>query len=162
MNILPYSVYEKLGIEELKPIEITLQLADRSVRVSKGVVEDVLIKVSDFIYPVNFVILKTKPVSNPKGHIPVILGRPFLATTTTLINCHDGLMKLSFGNISIDLNIFNLENKKDQLVDVNLIQDEIYEIIDPGEEDFNCNLWPDQKFEIAYEISPSSDQRVHP
>ena len=124
--------------------------------------EDVLIMVSDFIYPVDFVILEIESVSNTKGHIPVILGRPFLATTNALINCRDRLMKLSFENMSIDLNIFNLENKKDQLVDVNLIQDEIYETIDPREEDFNCNLWPDQKFEIAYEISSSSDQRVHP
>ena len=71
-------------------------------------------------------------------------------------------MKLSFGNITIDLNIFNLEKKRDQFVDVNLIQDEIYEIIDLGEEDIYCNLWSDQEFEIAYEISLSSNQTVHP
>ena len=71
-------------------------------------------------------------------------------------------MKLSFENMTIYLNIFNLENKKDQFVDVNLIQDKIYETIDLGEEDFDCNLWSDQESKIAYEISPSSDQRVHP
>ena len=101
-------------------------------------------------------------MSNPKGHILVILRRPFLATTNALINCRNGLMKLSFENIIIDLNIFNLEKKRDQFVDVNLIQDEIYETIDLGEEDFDCNLWSDQEIEIAYEISPSSNQRVHP
>ena len=85
-------------------------------------------------------ILETEPVSNPKGHIPVILSRPFLATTNTLINYRNGLMKLSFENKSVDLNIFNFENKKDQLVNVNLIQDKIYESIDLGEEDFDCNL----------------------
>ena len=124
--------------------------------------EDVLIKVSNFIYPMNFMILETKPVSNPKGHIRVILEKSFLAATNALINCRNGLMKLSFGNMSIDLNIFNHENKKDQLVDVNLIQDEIYESIDLEEEDSNYNLWLDQESEIDYEIFTSNDQRVHP
>ena len=132
------------------------------MRVPKGVVEDVLIKVSNFIYPVDFVILETEPVINPKGHIPVILGRSFLVTTNALINYRNGLMKLSFGNMTIDLNIFNLEKKRNQFVNVNLIHDEIYETIDLGEEDFDCNLWSDQEFKIAYKISPSSDQRVHP
>ena len=91
------------------------------MRVPKGVVKDVLIKVSNFIYPVDFVILETEPVINPKGHIPVILGRPFLATTNALINYCNGLMKLLFGNMTIDLNIFNLERKRDQFIDVNLI-----------------------------------------
>ena len=70
-------------------------------------------------------------------------------------------MKLSFGNMSIDLNIFNFENKIDQLVDVNLIQDEIYEPIDLREEDFDSDLWWDQESEIAYKIFSFSDQRVH-
>ena len=57
VNILPYSVHEKLGIRELKPTKIILQLADRSVKIPKGVMEDVLIKVKNFIYPMDFVIL---------------------------------------------------------------------------------------------------------
>ena len=75
--------------------------------------KDVLIKVGNFIYPVDFVILETETVINPKDHIPVILGRSFLATTNALINYRNGLMKLSFGNMTIDLNIFNLKNKRD-------------------------------------------------
>ena len=65
---------------------MTLQLADWSLKVPKKVVEDVLIKVNDFIYPIDFIILKTEPITNPKGHIPVILGRPFLATANAQIN----------------------------------------------------------------------------
>ena len=132
-------------------------MADRSVRVPKRVMKDVLIKVSNFIYPMDFVILMIEPVINPKGHIPLILRRPFLATTNALINYRNGLMKLSFGNMTIDLNIFSLENKRNQFVDVNLIQDKIYETIDLRKEDFDCNLWSDQKSEIAYEIFSSSD-----
>ena len=56
-----------------------------------------LVKVGDFIYPVDFVVLETEVVVNPENEIPVILGRSFLATSNALINCKDGKMKLTFG-----------------------------------------------------------------
>ena len=48
VNLLPYSVYKQLGLGELKPTNITLSLADRSVKIPKGIVEDVLVKVDKF------------------------------------------------------------------------------------------------------------------
>ena len=45
VNLLPYSVYKQLGLGELKPTNITLSLADRLVKIPKGIVEDVLVKV---------------------------------------------------------------------------------------------------------------------
>ena len=108
-------------------------------------VEDVLIKVRNFIFPVDFIILETEPVSNPKGHIPVILGRPFLATANTEINCRNGLMKLSFGNMTIDLNIFNLEQESNRHANVSVIQDKIYEPIDISDEEIDLeeiSIWP--------------------
>ena len=48
VNLLPYSVYKQLGLWELKPTTITLSLADRSVKIPKGIVEDVLVKVDKF------------------------------------------------------------------------------------------------------------------
>jgi hypothetical protein len=41
----------------------------------------------------------------------VILGRPFLATTNTLINCRMGVMKISFGNMKVKLNIFHIRKQ---------------------------------------------------
>ena len=70
-------------------------------------VEDVLIKIDNFIFSIDFIILETEPVANPKGHIPVILWRPFLATVNTEINYRNRLIKLSFGNMTIEINIFN-------------------------------------------------------
>ena len=84
-------------------------------------VEKVLIKVGNFIFPIDFIILEIELVANPKGHIPVILGRPFLATANAEINYQNRLMKLSFENMTIELNIFNLEQKFTQHVDVNII-----------------------------------------
>ena len=70
-------MYKQLGLGELKPTNITLSLADRSVKIPKGIVEDVLVKVDKFYYPVDFVVLDTEPIANGPNHVPIILGRPF-------------------------------------------------------------------------------------
>ena len=44
VNLLPYTVYEQLDLGELKPTKITLQLADRSIKISREIIEDVLSK----------------------------------------------------------------------------------------------------------------------
>ena len=59
----PYSMYKKLGLGELKPTSITLSLADRPIKIAKGTVEDVLIQVDKFYYPVDFVVLDTEPAA---------------------------------------------------------------------------------------------------
>ena len=63
VNLLPYSVYEQLGLGALKATNITLSLADRSVKIPKGIVEDVLVKVDKFYYPLDFIFLDTEPVA---------------------------------------------------------------------------------------------------
>uniref|UniRef100_A0A2N9I7N6 RNA-directed DNA polymerase n=1 Tax=Fagus sylvatica TaxID=28930 RepID=A0A2N9I7N6_FAGSY len=108
VNLMPYSVYLQLGLGELKPTTVVLQLADRSVKTPKGVVEDVLVQIDKFYYPVDFLILETESVVHANSKIPIILGRPFLATANALINCRNGLMKLSFGHMTLEVNIFNI------------------------------------------------------
>ncbi|XP_059431468.1 uncharacterized protein LOC132164971 [Corylus avellana] len=66
VNLLPYSVYQQLGLGELKPTNIVLQLVDRSIKKSLGIVEDVIIKVDKFYFPVDFIVLDTEPVPNPE------------------------------------------------------------------------------------------------
>ena len=111
MNLLSYSVYMQLGLGELKPTNITLSLADRSVKIPKGIVEDVLVKVDKFYYPVDFVVPDTEPIENGPNHVPIILGRPFLAIANAIINFRNGVMQLTFGNMTLELNIFHLNNK---------------------------------------------------
>ena len=125
VNLLPYSVYKQLGLGELKPTNITLSLADRSVKIPKGIVEDVLVKVDKFYYPVDFVVLDTEPIKNGPNHVPIILGRPFLATANAIINCRNGVMQLTFGNMTLELNIFHLNNKHNQGETENQVTDEV-------------------------------------
>jgi hypothetical protein len=108
VNLMPYSVYLQLSLGELKPTIVVLQLADQSVKTPKGVVEDVLVQIDKFYYPVHFLILETESVVHANSKIPIILGRPFLATANALINCRNGLMKLSFGHMTLEVNIFNI------------------------------------------------------
>ena len=125
MNLLLYSVYTQLGLGELKPTNITLSLADRSVKIPKGIVEDVLVKIDKFYYPVDFVVLDTEPISNEPNHVPIILGRPFLAIANAIINCWNGFMQLTFGNMTLELNIFHLTNKHRLPEDENQMTDEV-------------------------------------
>ena len=111
VNLLPYLVYKQLGLGELKPTTITLSLADRSVKIPKGTIEDVLVQVDKFYYPVDFVVLDTEPVAVGANYVPIILGRPFFATSNAIINCQNGVMQLSFVNITQELNIFHLNKK---------------------------------------------------
>ena len=108
VNLLPYSMYKQLGLCELKPTSITLSLADRSIKIQKGTIDDVLIQVDRFYYLVDLVVLDTEPVAVGPNHVPIILGRPFLATSNAIINCRNGVMQLTFGNMTLELNIFHL------------------------------------------------------
>jgi hypothetical protein len=78
---------------------------------------------------VDFIVLDTQPVEtcNP---IPVILGRPFLATSNALINCRNGLMKLSVGNMTLKMNIFNIckqPGDDNDLQEVDYIEELVYD-----------------------------------
>ena len=111
VKLLPFTVYERLGLGELKPTKMILQLADRSTRLPIGMVKDVLIKVGEFLFPMDFVVLKTEGVLCIENEIPVILARPFLATLNALINCRDGKLKLTFGKMTMELNVFNIQKQ---------------------------------------------------
>ena len=128
VNLMLYSVYKQLGLGELKPTNITLSLADRSVKIPKGMVEDVLVKIDKFYYPVDFVVLDTEPIDSEPNHVPIILGRPFLATANAIINCRNGIMQLTFGNMTLELNIFHLNNKHELIENQNHITDEVVSI----------------------------------
>ena len=107
--MIPFTEYERLGLDELKPAKMIIQLADRSTRLLKGVVEDVLIRVGEFFYLVDFVVIGTGKVSNLASQVLVILRRPLLVTANVLINYRNSMMRLSFGNITSKLNIFNMQ-----------------------------------------------------
>ncbi|KAM6575407.1 hypothetical protein CsatA_023734 [Cannabis sativa] len=86
INLMPMSIFRKLGIGEARPTTVTLQLADRSMAHPEGKIEDVLVQVDKFIFPADFIILDYEE----DREVPIILGRPFLATGRTLIDVEKG------------------------------------------------------------------------
>lgn len=103
-----------------------LQLADSSVKKSIGEIEDVLIKIGEFIFLVDFMALEIQLVMNPQYHIPIILGGSFLPTSNVVNNYQNWSMRLSFRNIILNLNKFNIGcqpiNLLDKFLNVNAIQ----------------------------------------
>ena len=96
------------------------------MKVPKREITDDLIRVGDFIYPVDFIVLETQLVANSRAQTPVILGRPFLATANAIINCRNGSMRFTFGDITKEVNVFNLgkqpKDLEDQTFKVNYIE----------------------------------------
>ena len=73
INLMPLSLVQRLSLGELTPTAITLQMANRSMAQPEGVLEDVLVKVGKFIFPVDFVVIKMEEDTK----VPLLLGRPF-------------------------------------------------------------------------------------
>ncbi|XP_071729026.1 uncharacterized protein [Rutidosis leptorrhynchoides] len=106
INILPSSFVDRYELRTLKQTDILIQLADRSMRTPRGMLENVIVKVEDFYYPVDFIVMDIETTFR-ETQPTIILGRPFLATIDALINCRTGVMDISFGNKRSRINIFN-------------------------------------------------------
>ena len=90
-------------------------------------------QVDKFYFPVDFLVLDTHPVVNQGTQVLVILGRPFLATANAIIHCRGGLMTLSFGNMTVNLNIFNVIKEigdDEDFCEVNMINYVVHNYVD--------------------------------
>ena len=87
---MPLSIFRRLGLGEANPTTVTLQLEDISLKHHRGVIEDVLVKVNKFIFPVDFIVLDMEE----DKEIPIILGRPFPATGRAMIDVQKEELKL--------------------------------------------------------------------
>nr|GEY73767.1 reverse transcriptase domain-containing protein [Tanacetum cinerariifolium] len=85
INLMPLSVWKKLGLPELIPTRMTLELANRAICTPAGIARDVFVPVGKFTFPTDFVIVDYE--SDPR--VPLILGRPFLRTARALIDVHE-------------------------------------------------------------------------
>ncbi|GJU43985.1 zinc finger, CCHC-type containing protein [Tanacetum coccineum] len=97
VNVMPYSIYVKLTDERTAEIDIRLSLASHSYIYPLGIVEDVLVKVVEHVYPVDFVILNI--MEDEKR--PFILGTPFLTTAKAVIKFNKGTIVLRSGKSKI-------------------------------------------------------------
>ncbi|KAL4272977.1 hypothetical protein GQ457_13G016720 [Hibiscus cannabinus] len=102
INLMPKSVFQRLGIGKARPTTVMLQLADRSYVHPEGKIEDILVRVDKFIFPAGFIVLDCEE----DEHAPIILGRPFLATGRMLIDCEKGELTIRVNDQQVTINIF--------------------------------------------------------
>ncbi|XP_021746874.1 uncharacterized protein LOC110712728 [Chenopodium quinoa] len=94
-------VCNRLNMGALKCTQITLQMADRSIKYPLGVLEDVPVRVGKFFIPDDFVVLDMEEDRN----ISIILGRPFLCTAGAIIDVKSGSLTLSVGDDTVTFNL---------------------------------------------------------
>ena len=177
INLMSLSVMQRLSLGELTPTSITLQMADRSMAQPEGILEDVLVKVRKFVFPVDFVVMQMKEDTQ----VPLLLGRPFLAIGATLIDVQKGKLTLRVGDEALQFNINrilehpNIESDNcmavrntrflnDELNSDCIIQHSINEIEMNFQylESFDCEVLPSNLFnkETVYSINENSQDEV--
>ncbi|GJW24789.1 reverse transcriptase domain-containing protein [Tanacetum coccineum] len=133
INLMPYSLYAKLSLENLKPTKMSVRLADRSFQYPVGIAENMLVEVGKFTFPADFVILEMEEDSK----VPLILGRPFLHTADAVIRVKQKQLNLGVGTERMIFNIDSAMKHSYSNDDTCFSIDVIDEIL---EEDFDALL----------------------
>ncbi|XP_075096276.1 uncharacterized protein LOC142174389 [Nicotiana tabacum] len=102
INLMSFSIFKKLDLGEIKDTSVSLQFVDQSTRKPKGIIENVLVRVDKFVFPVDFIVLEMKEFPNE----PKNLGRPFLATRKAIIDVHQGQLIL---RVDVERIIFDMQ-----------------------------------------------------
>ncbi|GJW25040.1 reverse transcriptase domain-containing protein [Tanacetum coccineum] len=99
INLMPLSIWKKLGLPGLNDTKMVLELADRTISKPTGVAENVFVKVGKFYFLANFVVLDF--IADPR--VLLIIGRPFLRTAQVLIDVYEGEITLRNDDQSLTL-----------------------------------------------------------
>ena len=96
------SMLKKIGDVEVRPTRMTLQLADRSIKYPYGIVEDMIVKVDKFLFPVDFVVMDMEE----DAEVPLILGRPFMKIAKVIIDVDKGKLKVCAQEEEVSFDVF--------------------------------------------------------
>ncbi|KAK8492425.1 hypothetical protein V6N11_027784 [Hibiscus sabdariffa] len=170
INVMPLSIYNKISSEPLKETRVTIQLVDRSIIYPEGVLENVLVKVNDLIFPADFYIID---MENDRSNVgsEILLGRPFLSTSHTKIDVRSGTLTMEFDGEVVKFDVYKAMKYPNNVASLNFV-----DIIDPLVfEFFETNLFydfcrelekeefDDKEFdEIISSISSSSNLHLTP
>ncbi|XP_021979791.1 uncharacterized protein LOC110875904 [Helianthus annuus] len=100
-NLMPASMFNRIGLGKPHPMKMSIQLADWSVKYTQGVIENLLIKVGEFVFPADFVILEMEEDTE----IPLILERPFLPTARVMVDMSEAQLTLRVGEKEIKFEV---------------------------------------------------------
>ncbi|XP_023742593.1 uncharacterized protein LOC111890738 [Lactuca sativa] len=94
INLMPYLFYHKMNIKKMKATKMTIHMANRSVTHPRRIIEDILVKIGKFFFPVDFVVMDMKEDVN----VLIILGRPLLNTARALVDVRESELALRVGD----------------------------------------------------------------
>ncbi|XP_015960507.1 uncharacterized protein LOC107484451 [Arachis duranensis] len=134
INLMSLTMMRTMKIEEAKPTRMTLQLDDRTFKFPHGVVEDLLVKVGEFIFLANFVVLDMEEEANTS----IILGRPFLATTGAIIDVQKRELVLRFHEEKMVFNVFKTMSYPKESIGECMMVDSIEQIVQGVLEEEQC------------------------
>eukprot|EP00253_Pinus_taeda_P029422 PITA_29422 len=105
INVMTRDTMLKINLQgSLRKTSTVLQLADCSTMTPEGIMEDVMVSIDSWEYPVDFLVLQ--PKEKLTGY-PLILGKPWLATADAYISCRAGSMTIKNGPMSKQLVQYN-------------------------------------------------------
>ena len=96
------AILKKIADLEIKPTKMILKLADQVTKYPYGVVDDVLVKMDKFTFPVDFVVMDMKE----DEEVPLILGRPFMKTVRIIVDVDKGELQVRTQDEEVTLNLF--------------------------------------------------------
>ncbi|GJZ71694.1 reverse transcriptase domain-containing protein [Tanacetum coccineum] len=139
INLMPLSVWKKLGLPELISTRMTLELANRAICTPAGIARDVFVLVRKFTFPADFIIVDYE--SDPR--VPLIFGRPFLRIAHALIDVYGEEIILRDGDERLILNMrhdTSSYSNKPKKESINMI--DIYNV---SHEDYLEDLFANEK-----------------
>ncbi|XP_023748839.1 uncharacterized protein LOC111897104 [Lactuca sativa] len=94
INLMPFSFYKKLNTPKLKATRMTIHMANHSVTQPRGITECILVKIGNFVFPIDFVVMHMKEDAN----VPIILGRPLLNIVGAVVDIRESKLTLRVGD----------------------------------------------------------------
>ena len=138
INVMPMSIFRPLRLGLLKPTGVVIQLANKNNDHPTTVIEDVLVRVQELIFPIDFYILEME-VKTSSSAASLILGRPILKTARTKIDVHVGTLSIKFGDSIVPFNILNALKhpmKEHSMFHIDIIDDLVEEVHSSLNEEF--------------------------
>nr|XP_009803351.1 PREDICTED: uncharacterized protein LOC104248740 [Nicotiana sylvestris] len=153
INLMPLSLSKQLGLGAPRPTTVMLQLADRSIAHPEGVIEDVLLQIGKFIFPADFIILDYEA----DELVPIILGRPFLATGDAIIKVREGKMILRVDDEEAIFNVYKAIQLPRHYEELSMIS-----VIEANEQIHDPSIYLDDSLEKALMLFDSlgNDEEV--
>ena len=97
VNLMPYSFFKKLNLSEPRPIRMTIHLGNKTVTFPGGICEELLVKVDKLVFLAYFIMLDMEE----DEQVPIIIGRPFLSTTRSLIDIRESKLTIRVGEEAV-------------------------------------------------------------